>query len=81
MTRAPIITRLICGTLIFAVALGAQATTAVPDTTPRKGQLPPATVDTSKKKQTLFTVRDAWLAVGVAGGVLALPIPSTSRWR
>ena len=73
MTRLPTITRLVGATLLFAVALGAQATTAVPDTTPRKRQLPPATVDTSKKKkQTLLTVRDAWLAVGVAGGVLAL---------
>ena len=72
MTRAPRIARLAVTAAAFcAAALNAQSSAAAPDTTP-KGKLPPATVDTSKKKQTLFTVKDAYLAVGVVGGVLAL---------
>jgi membrane-associated phospholipid phosphatase len=73
MPLIPRITRFVVGSAaLCAITLNAQTSTAVPDTTPKKGQLPPATVDTSKKKQTLFTVKDAFLAVGVAGGVLAL---------
>ena len=36
------------------------------------GALPPATVDTAKKIQTLFTVKDGLLGLGVVGATIAL---------
>jgi membrane-associated phospholipid phosphatase len=72
MTRSHTLSRFVVGcTAVLAVSVGAQATTTQADTTP-KGKLPPAAVDTAKKIQTLFTVKDAILAAGVVGATVAL---------